>query len=81
MRRSRKKRRLQQFKGRQRNLNFGTALLIVFMWRANFTEVETTISTKKLYFPHYLDVKISALTEHHSIKAYWGSGGIAPLIL
>jgi hypothetical protein len=21
------------------------------------------------------------LTEHHAIKAYWGSGGIAPLIL
>jgi hypothetical protein len=22
-----------------------------------------------------------ALTEHHAMKAYWGSGGIAPLIL
>jgi hypothetical protein len=21
------------------------------------------------------------LTEHHAMKAYWGSGGIAPLIL
>jgi hypothetical protein len=22
-----------------------------------------------------------ALTEHHAMKAYWGSGGTAPLIL
>jgi hypothetical protein len=27
-------------------------------------------------------VKLSlCLTEHHAMKAYWGSGGIAPLIL
>jgi hypothetical protein len=26
-------------------------------------------------------VNSCALTEHHAIKAYWGSGGIAPSIL
>jgi hypothetical protein len=27
-------------------------------------------------------VKVSpCLTKHHAVKAYWGSGGIAPLIL
>jgi hypothetical protein len=25
--------------------------------------------------------KPCALTEHHAMKAYWGSGGIAPLFL
>jgi hypothetical protein len=25
--------------------------------------------------------KVSFLTEHHAMKAYWESGGIAPLIL
>jgi hypothetical protein len=24
---------------------------------------------------------VSVLTEHHAMKAYWGSGGIAPRIL
>jgi hypothetical protein len=27
------------------------------------------------------DYANSALTEHHAMKAYWGSGDIAPLIL
>jgi hypothetical protein len=26
-------------------------------------------------------VLLFSLTEHHVMKAYWGSGGIAPLIL
>jgi hypothetical protein len=26
-------------------------------------------------------VPVLFLTEHHAMKAYWGSGGIAPLIL
>jgi hypothetical protein len=26
-------------------------------------------------------VPVLLLTEHHAMKAYWGSGGIAPLIL
>jgi hypothetical protein len=26
-------------------------------------------------------VPVLFLTEHHAIKAYWGSGGIAPYIL
>jgi hypothetical protein len=26
-------------------------------------------------------VSVVSLTEHHAMKAYWGSGGIAPLIL
>jgi hypothetical protein len=31
----------------------------------------------------YRNVKVVSvlLTEHHAIKAYWGSGGIAPIIL
>jgi hypothetical protein len=35
----------------------------------------------------YNEVKVKGkfvpvlLTEHHAMKAYWGSGGIAPLIL
>jgi hypothetical protein len=29
-----------------------------------------------------VNVKLSLyLTKHHAMKAYWGSGGIAPLIL
>jgi hypothetical protein len=33
------------------------------------------------YGRYKVKVKLScALTEHHAIKAYWGSGGIAPLI-
>jgi len=27
------------------------------------------------------DVSVIFLTEHHAMKAYWGSGSIAPLIL
>jgi hypothetical protein len=27
------------------------------------------------------NVPVLLLTEHHAMKAYWGSGGIAPLIL
>jgi len=33
---------------------------------------------------YYIKVKFSLcffLTEHHAMMAYWGSGGIAPLIL
>jgi hypothetical protein len=33
---------------------------------------------------HLEDVKVKlslCLTKHHAMKAYWGSGGIAPLIL
>jgi hypothetical protein len=26
-------------------------------------------------------VPVFFLTEHHAMKAYWGSGGIAPIIL
>jgi hypothetical protein len=32
---------------------------------------------------HHVKVKLSLcnfLTEYHAMKAYWGSGGIAPLI-
>jgi hypothetical protein len=27
------------------------------------------------------EVPVLLLTEHHAMKAYWGSGGIAPFIL
>jgi hypothetical protein len=35
-----------------------------------------------LYHPFYPNKSCPcALTEHHIMEAYWGSGGIAPLIL
>jgi hypothetical protein len=29
----------------------------------------------------YKVIPVRLLTEHHAIKAYWGNGGMAPLIL
>jgi hypothetical protein len=46
---------------------------------------ETNTSTHKHVFPNGKGkVKVNcpcAVTEHNAIKAYWGCGGIAPLIL
>jgi hypothetical protein len=45
------------------------------------------IFTKQSYNYSYSVVKVKGnvpvlfLTEHHAMKAYWGSGGTAPLIL
>jgi hypothetical protein len=43
------------------------------------TELITTKKHVKTFVGQYKVVKV-ALTKHHAMKAYWGSGGIAPLI-
>jgi hypothetical protein len=40
-----------------------------------------TVKGKGKVVPVKVKVKMFLCSEHHAMKAYWGSGGIAPLIL
>jgi len=51
-------------------------------WKAgNFLSVWGTLSFSKRALLRGIKSIPRALTEHRTMKAYWGSGGIAPLIL
>jgi hypothetical protein len=55
---------------------------ILFPGHHTGNEIYTYMS--KQYKRDYIYIYKScpcALTEHHAVEAYWGSGGIAPLIL
>jgi len=47
----------------------------------NLNQVLTTNTVKDKDKDKGKVVPVLLLTEHHAMKAYWGSGGIAPLIL
>jgi hypothetical protein len=42
------------------------------------------LKTIQLFYTYEVNVKVKlslCLTKHHTMKAYWGSGGIAPCII
>jgi hypothetical protein len=49
----------------------GERCLQCFGWEARMEEVKLKVKVKLPL----------CLTKHHAMKAYWGSGGIVPLIL
>jgi hypothetical protein len=51
------------------------------VWYLNTGTDSFTLPHTRVCIYIYVHIKSLCLTKHHAMKAYWGSGGIAPRIL